>query len=125
MTLGDDDRDREGRLRLTFAILMGLILFVVSVFVYPFDRSTELQYHSQDSYEGINGLKFVTADSMLKEMDDCFCINGIPGAIKQENGCLHYGAMDLSSCVGELTINSWLIGGRSIANPMESYRVHL
>lgn len=64
-------------------------------------RSTELQYESEGSYEGIDGLKFVTSDSMLKEMDDCFCINGIPGAIKQENGCLFYGAMDLSSCVGE------------------------
>ena len=40
---------------------------------------------------------------MLKELDECFCTDTIVGSIKQENGCLYPGAMDLSKCLGERT----------------------
>lgn len=75
---------------------------MISVFI---GRSSELQYHSETSYAGIPGFKYVVADTMLKSVDECFCSDSIIGAIKQDNGCLFYGAMDLYPCLGELKKN--------------------
>lgn len=73
---------------------------LIPVFITSFS-SSELQYHSETTYEGIPGLRYQIASSFLTEMDECFCSDSILGSIKQENGCLFKGAMDLSPCMGE------------------------
>lgn len=58
-------------------------------------------YSNKETYEGIPGLRFLTTDSMLNEIDECYCIDDIDHIIKKDNGCLYRGAMDLSHCLGE------------------------
>lgn len=71
-------------------------------------RSTEMQFDSEDSYENIPAFKFVAADNFLKNQDKCFCMDGITGALTQEDGCLFSGALDLSSCLGKKYFENFL-----------------
>lgn len=65
-----------------------------------------IHYQRKHDYKGIPGFRFVIGDDFLNEIgpeygNQCFCINHIDNVIVQDNGCLHPGALDLSSCLGK------------------------
>lgn len=77
-----------------------------SMFTYSTDicRSVEIHYKEETTYEGITGYTYESGKNFLEEIgpeynNECYCIDKNVYAIKQENGCLYPGALDLTSCV--------------------------
>lgn len=70
-------------------------------------RSVNLYYIRDTKYEGIPGFRYEIKEDYLNELgpeysNECFCVNKIKNIIAKKNGCLFAGALDLSTCLGEL-----------------------
>ena len=68
-------------------------------------RSVQLFYQDQTEYKGIPGYRYETRENFLTDIgpcygNECFCIDKISGALKEDNGCLYSGALDLTECLG-------------------------
>lgn len=81
------------------------------MFTYSTDicRSVEIHYKRETTYEGIAGYTYEAGLDFLNQIgpefnNECYCINKNQFAIKQDNGCLYPGALDLSSCVHSLIV---------------------
>lgn len=75
-------------------------------YIYSSDicRSVQLFYQNETEYKGIPGYRYETRDNFLNNIgpchgNECFCIDKISGALKEENGCLYSGAIDLTECL--------------------------
>lgn len=67
-------------------------------------RSVQLFYEKEVKYKGIPGYRYITKDNFLNEIgqcygNDCFCVDKISGALKEDDGCLYSGALDLTECL--------------------------
>jgi len=69
-------------------------------------RSVQLFFQNETEYKGIPGYRYETRDNFLNDIgpchgNECFCIDKISGALKEDNGCLYSGAIDLTECLGK------------------------
>ncbi|XP_063697412.1 sensory neuron membrane protein 2 isoform X5 [Culicoides brevitarsis] len=74
------------------------------LFIFSSDicRSVKLVYYKEGEYRNIPSFQYRTLflNQIGQEYgNECFCINQIPKAIVQKNGCLFRGALDLTSCL--------------------------
>ncbi|XP_055846378.1 sensory neuron membrane protein 2 isoform X1 [Episyrphus balteatus] len=77
-----------------------------SMYIFSADicRSVELFYQGDVVYKGIPGFRYSIGDNFLNDIgpefsNECFCVDKLTNVIKQKNGCLYSGAMDLSTCL--------------------------
>ncbi|XP_070499103.1 sensory neuron membrane protein 2 isoform X1 [Chironomus tepperi] len=75
-------------------------------YIYSSDicRSVQLFFQNETEYKGIPGYRYETRENFLTDIgpcygNDCFCIDKISGALKEDNGCLYSGAIDLTECL--------------------------
>lgn len=76
------------------------------MFTYSTDicRFVEIHYKREATYAGIDGYTYEAGLDFLNQIgpdydNECYCINANAFAIKQDNGCLYPGALDMSTCV--------------------------
>lgn len=76
------------------------------MFTYSTDicRFVEIHYKREATYAGIDGYTYEAGLDFLNQIgpdydNECYCINANEFAIKQDNGCLYPGALDMSTCV--------------------------
>lgn len=69
------------------------------IFASDICRSVQLKWDKHTSYAGIDAFRYSTRENFLNDLDECFCINEIPNALKDGRGCLLRGALDLSQCI--------------------------
>jgi lysosome membrane protein 2 len=67
-------------------------------------RSVQLFYQGKTTYDGIPGYRYQTRDNFLNQIgscygNDCFCVNKINGSLRNDDGCLYSGAIDLTECL--------------------------
>lgn len=64
-----------------------------------------IYYKDKVEYNGIPAYRYQVGDDFLRDVgpeygNECFCLDRIEHVPAQPNGCLHKGAMDLSTCQG-------------------------
>lgn len=75
-------------------------------YIYSSDicRSVQMFYEGKTNYKGIPGYRYQTRDNFLNQIgtsygNDCFCVNKINGSLRNDDGCLYSGAIDLTECL--------------------------
>lgn len=58
-------------------------------------------------YQGIPGYRYSIGENFINDIgpehdNECFCVDKLANVIKRKNGCLYAGALDLTTCLGEL-----------------------
>jgi lysosome membrane protein 2 len=83
------------------ASLLPLQDFLMSFF---FSSSVQLFFERKVTYDGIPGFRYQTRENFLNQIgscygNDCFCVNKINGSLRNDDGCLYSGAIDLTDCL--------------------------
>lgn len=73
---------------------------------FGFSSSVRIHFKEEVEYEGIPAYRYQTSDDFLRDIgpdygNECFCLDRIEHIPTQPNGCMHKGAMDLSTCQGK------------------------